>query len=590
MTKKMANYILTTFIRGRERFGFPRFPPREFLQRYFFDVYFLTDGYEAPTDRNCRICGKIGHIAKDCPHSKSNRRAEQRKEEEERKLAKEAGEKLEGKQKPFSAGPSRPRSASAPNKQGQDKNVDNSKPLPTAQPKAVPSRQDANASGVTYLSKSQPDSQGLASPVKGDRQSEIPGMKSPDQALLPGSTSENLVCGSRETESKVGISQPTEASLPPGITNGAGEMNRIVKESAGIRPLVILPSSADDGLSNAAATPRVQTSSTVSIPQAQPNHPGNMKPPPGFYTPGRVSQLSSEGSPQLIPGGLSQSPPVNISSPGIFHGQPIVTGTPPRHQLGMFTPQIGQFVVSPGRHGMWLRQQGGIMQSPHSPPMRPLVPYPLSPEVQHVQQAKQQWSGPPGSLPVDHHGSPISGHQRLVEHNQQILPQSPPNISRNIMWPLAPNSPPHSLASYQDPAIVGGQQFASHPGRHPPFPQGNSPSASPQHTQFPLGTPPQQTSFPPGTPPQQTHFPGGTPPLHTRFPSQQTQFTRGAPRRQTSFPPGTPTQQTQFTRGAPPGPPVDPPQNVLPQGNTFQPTTGSHMVSAPYWPYWFYYY
>ena len=104
VTKKMANYILTTFIRGRERFGIPRYDiPRGFIQRYFFDVYFLTDGFEAPSDRNCRVCNKIGHIARDCPLSKVNRRAEQRKEEEERKLGKEAGEKIGVKQKPFSA-------------------------------------------------------------------------------------------------------------------------------------------------------------------------------------------------------------------------------------------------------------------------------------------------------------------------------------------------------------------------------------------------------------------------------------------------------------------------------------------------------
>ena len=37
-----------------------------FLQDYFFDQSLLAEG-ELPNDRLCRVCSKIGHIAKECP-------------------------------------------------------------------------------------------------------------------------------------------------------------------------------------------------------------------------------------------------------------------------------------------------------------------------------------------------------------------------------------------------------------------------------------------------------------------------------------------------------------------------------------------
>ena len=606
VTKKMANYILTTFIRGRERFGIPRYDiPRDFIQRYFFDVYFLTDGFEAPNDRNCRVCGKIGHIARDCPLSKVNRRAEQRKEEEERKLGKEAGEKIGVKQKPFSAGPSRPRSTSAPSKQGQNKNVDDSIRLSTAL-----SQQGANASDVTSLSKSQPNSQDLSSPPEGrgegrevaDKQSEIPNMKARDQTSLQGSPSAHSACGTQETlvESKENISQPIPAGYVSDVKNEKGNEGRNVNDSEGIIPAAVLPGSKEEDFNKASATPRVQTSSSV-----QSSHSGEMEPPPGFHGTGRMSQVSDEGSPQLLPDGLPQSPPVNAPSPNILQGQPIVMGTPPRHPVGMLHPQIAPFVFSPSQHDMWLRQHGGIMQIPHSPPVRPLVPYPLSPEVQGVQQPTQQWSGPVENFPMDHPGSPFRGFHRVWEHNQRLLAQSPPIISRTVNRPLGPNSPPLNATSYEDPAMVEGQQFASPPGRHPAFPEGISPSITPQQAQFPPGIPLQHAQFLPSTHPQQTHFPVGSPTQQTQFipvnhpqrppfpvgsPPQQTRFLPSTPPQQTPFPVGSNPQHTQFHRGVSPRPPVTPPQSIpQPQGNSLQHAIGTHMVSAPYWPYRFYY-
>ncbi|XP_022810326.1 uncharacterized protein LOC111347343, partial [Stylophora pistillata] len=567
VTKRMANYILTTFIRGRERFGIPRCDiPKEFLQRYFFDVYYLTDGFEAPSERNCRVCGKIGHIAKDCPLSKANRRAEQRKEQEERKSGKETGEKMNVKQMPFGAGSVRPRSASATGKEGQNKNVDDSIHLPSTS-----SRKGANASDVTSLLKSQPDSQDLSSPKESrsiesrgvaDKLSEIPTMKTPDDTLLQGSLSVHSVTKETLVESKEGISQPIQTSHISDVKNEKGDEEINVDDSAGIIPPAVLPGSKDEGVSNT-ATSRVRTSSSV-----QSSHSGEMEPPPGFHNLGGMSQVSGEVSPQLLPDGLPQSPSVNGSSPIILQGQTIVMGTPPRHPVSMFHPEIAPFLVSPARHDMWLRQQGGIMQFPHTAPVRQLVPYPLSPEVQRVQQPKQQWSGPAENFPVDHPASAHRGFHRLLEHNQRMLPHSPPNISRFANWPLGPDSPPPNATSYEDPAILRGQQFASHPVRHPPFPEGISPTLTPRQTQFPPGTPPQYPQFLPGTSPQQTPFPVGSP--------QQTQFLPGTPPKRTHVPVGSPTQQTQFLPGTPPQ------RTHVPVGSPPQ-----HPQFLPGWNCWF---
>ena len=526
----MASYILTTFIRGRERFGFPRYDIlAEHSQRFFFDVYFLTDGYEAPADRNCRVCGKIGHIAKDCPHSKANRRAEQKKEEEERRLGKE----VEGMtQKPFSA---RSRSASAPNKQGQDRNADGGTPLSTPQPKKIPSRQEANVSSVNHLSNSQPDSQ-VASPVKkspnrktedgaeNDRervQPEIPHAQLPSQNLRTVVTSENLVSGSHETMLDTQATSTAVVKNETAVMNTIASTGNVVTEPSGVRPLMHLPSPVSSG-----------TSGTATL---QASHVGGVKPPPGlppgFYTPDdtpQVSRMFSEGPPPMMAGSIPQSPPLNMSPAGMFQGHPIVLGTPPQHPPGMLSPQSGQLVGSPIQRDWWLRQQGGLMRSPYLPPVRPLVPYPLSPELHQV-HPQQQWRGASESLPVDSQGSPLRGHQRLAEHNQQMIPHSPPNISRNVMWPWPPNSPPHNLGSYSDPAILR-EQHLPLPGYPPPLPGNSSPSVVPQQTQVPHGTPP--------------------------------------------------------------GPPVGSPQQMPqlpPQGAILPPAIGAHMVSPPYWPYGFYY-
>lgn len=558
----MAHYIQSTFIKGRERFGFPRYDiPPALFQRYFFDIYFLTDGYEAPTDRNCRVCGKIGHIAKDCPHSKHNRRAEQKREEQEQK-ENQGGPGLS--RKPFNAGPSRPRSESAPNKQGQNKNADSSRPLPATQSKNIPSHQEDN---VTSLSGSQPDSQFVASSMKeGQNNKHKEGKPENASELSMPQVSHTL---SETNESAAFISQEgkvvvdpnrTQSEHPisdvssPSSTNKIGEVDNKQEGNP-----TSMPSSRSTNSSNqtsVAASTTMQTSSSVPL-----------APPPGFSIPDGTSpepDTKSTGSLHMMAVSMSPSPPVNTSPADRIEGQPVILNTPPQHQPGMFSPPSGHFLGSPSPQEMWLRQQGLIMLNHHSPPVRPLVPYPLTPELQ-VQSQLQQWRGAPDNLTMQHAGSPVRAQQRIAEHNHPVLPQSPPNISRSVMWPVATNSPP----------LTSGQQFQGH---QLPFPHVSSPGmpaptiASPQHVMHPHFSHTNSPGVPAanvGSPQRMTQGSSHTVPESPQQILQQLPFPHS---------PGMPplVQQQQ--------------QPVLHQEGLAQSAFGTHMVSSPYWPYWFYYY
>ena len=549
VTRKMASYIQTAFIKGRERFGFPRYDiPAAFCQRYFFDVYYLTDGYEAPADRNCRVCGKIGHIAKDCPHSKSNRRAEQKKEEEQR-IANQEGEKPDLSRKPFNAGSSRPRSTSAPNKQAQSKGVDNRTSTPVAKPTEIPSRQVAN---VASLSGSQPEVH--SSPVK-EEQNNTRREDNPVKVCGMSGVSHTLPNGTQE--------HSTIPDVPsPNIMNETGELSR---------------SSNNGNQSNVAASTTVQTSSDVPLGHEKrasslPINPQSVKPPPGFYIAGGTSHLphaSTPGLPHTMSGGILASPPGSISQADIFEGQSIILNTPPRHQAGVFSPQSGHFVGSPTQHEMWLRQQGMMMLGHLSPPLRPLVPYPLTPELQAHTQL-HQWRVASDSLPMQQHvGSPFPGQEPHAELSHQILAQSPPNVSRNVMWPVGRNSPPSAA---RGPHFQGHQLQSPHvssPGMpvptigspqsmaHPLLSQGNFPSIRAANLGSPQRLSHGNSHAAPGTPQQM---------LQQRLlahPSGMSPLVLGSPPQHTSQQPA-PHQQGL----------VEP---------------GTHMVSSPYWPYWFYY-
>ena len=631
----MAHYIQSTFIKGRERFGFPRYDiPPALSQSYFFDVYFLTDGYEAPTDRNCRVCGKIGHIAKDCPHSKHNRRAEQKREEQEQK-ENQGGPGLS--RKPFNAGPSRPRSASAPNKQGQNKNADSSRPLPATQSKNIPSHQEDN---VTSLSRSQPDSQFVASSMKeGQNNKHKEGKPENASELSMPQVSHTL---SETNKSAAFISQEGKVVVDPNRTQSEHPISDVSSPSSTNK----IASSMKEGQNNKHKEGKPENASELSMPQVshtlsetnksaafisqegkvvvdpnrtQSEHPisdvsspsstnkigevdnkqeGNptsmpssrstnssnqtsvaasttmqtsssvpLAPPPGFSIPDGTSPVpdtKSTGSLHMMAVSMSPSPPVNISPADRIEGQPVILNTPPQHQPGMFSPPSGHFLGSPSPQEMWLRQQGLMMLNHHSPPVRPLVPYPLTPELQ-VQSQLQQWRGAPDNLTMQHAGSPVRAQQRIAEHNHPVLPQSPPNISRSVMWPVATNSPP----------LTSGQQFQGHQF---PFPHVSSPGmpaptiASPQHLMYPHLSHTNSPGVPAanvGSPQRMTQGSSHTVPESPQQILQQLPFPHSP-----GMPPLVQRQQ----------------QPVLHQEGLAQSAFGTHMVSSPYWPYWFYYY
>lgn len=72
----MVKFIRSTFEKARDRFGTARqdIPVDvQARQRFFFDTFILNDGLVPPTGRNCNICGKIGHMAKECAYNNSRR-------------------------------------------------------------------------------------------------------------------------------------------------------------------------------------------------------------------------------------------------------------------------------------------------------------------------------------------------------------------------------------------------------------------------------------------------------------------------------------------------------------------------------------
>nr|XP_009858669.1 terminal uridylyltransferase 4 isoform X1 [Ciona intestinalis] len=75
VSRKMSNFIMRVFVKARQHFA--NLPPKNMdpihEPEYFFDANILMDGEEAPNDRCCRVCGKIGHFVRDCPRKKRRR-------------------------------------------------------------------------------------------------------------------------------------------------------------------------------------------------------------------------------------------------------------------------------------------------------------------------------------------------------------------------------------------------------------------------------------------------------------------------------------------------------------------------------------
>ncbi|XP_059469571.1 terminal uridylyltransferase 4-like [Neocloeon triangulifer] len=83
LSRKMNNFIIKAFRKGRMHFGTPISmddvsPHYRELREYLFDARYLTEG-QVPNDRGCRICKKIGHIARNCPKQQLQQQQQQPK-------------------------------------------------------------------------------------------------------------------------------------------------------------------------------------------------------------------------------------------------------------------------------------------------------------------------------------------------------------------------------------------------------------------------------------------------------------------------------------------------------------------------------
>merc|ERR1719341_2824831 len=87
LSQKMWLHIKKAFAKGREVFGQPlvQLPPNvRFLQEYLFSgVQYVTG--PPPRDRNCFECGRIGHIAVNCPRKVKQKERKKALEEERNK-------------------------------------------------------------------------------------------------------------------------------------------------------------------------------------------------------------------------------------------------------------------------------------------------------------------------------------------------------------------------------------------------------------------------------------------------------------------------------------------------------------------------
>ena len=571
VTRKMAQYIMCTFIKGRERFGFPRFIPPEFLQSYFFDAYFLTDGYEAPNDRNCRVCGKIGHFAKECPLSKSNKRAEQKLEEEERKALQDGRtEESALSNKPFGDGPSRPRSASTPTKQRTDSKGVSTTPQPTTQATNIPPHRPGAA---TNLSSTETEPQFGASPMNGNSVIAIG---------IPPLMQVNTVQG-KSVEVTAEASQQGQANIDPDRSGNSVNaikipplmpFNTVQEKSvqvtaeasqqgqANIDPnkactpdplLTVSPSVTTDEHLTSLASPSVSPVRTQRA-SSLPNPTQSVNPPPGLHVPeGSTQGPYSLNSPPSL---ASPTPITNRASVSSFDGLPMSPQTPPQHHAGILNSPGGNYIGSPAQ--LWYQQQ---QQALWMLARYPLVPYPPSPDPQTLARI-QIARGHAQSRPIGTSSPPIHGQQQPPENSLEAIAKSPPIISRNVMWPVGIPSPPQ-----------GGREAEFYSPQ--PLPHGGS-SGLPVPAM--------------GSPGQVMHHATqgrfiGTPGANIESPNHST---HGSPQG-TGSPQPVP-QQLQFPHSPQTPPGLVSPPRPMPQtpAQFSQNPFGVHMVRSPYWPHFFY--
>nr|XP_022314742.1 terminal uridylyltransferase 4-like isoform X1 [Crassostrea virginica] len=96
LSRKMHQYIVKALVHGRSLYCTPvrNIPPKfSSPADYFFDKDKLTLGGSPPNDRGCRVCLKIGHIAKECPVVLNRKERDVRERERRQMEAKKQDER-----------------------------------------------------------------------------------------------------------------------------------------------------------------------------------------------------------------------------------------------------------------------------------------------------------------------------------------------------------------------------------------------------------------------------------------------------------------------------------------------------------------
>ena len=530
ISRKMSNYILSAFRKARERFGSPcsNIPP-QYLQHFFFDPNFLTGGCLAPTDRNCRVCGRIGHWARDCPLSAKNRRTELKQAEAERKQAEKGMKSNFGATanvKPTTS--PNVKSVVSPNiKSAVSSNV---KPTTSQDVRpAVSSNQNQGGDRFAEEFYKRQASQQVLQPNSSQPSSVGPaksaGLLVTPAKSVPESQGQGVTIGGRSTDGS-----ESKRSIPSAPVSGTSEYGSTSvaesTENTGTQPIVsahvseplhmavsvqapTTPSTASSvqGKPEPSTTPQTAEGSRqellntetnrdqVTVPVQQVRIP--VSPPHVSYG----SNMQGMGASRHL---RAPTPMVQTAHPSaprdpFVFGQPQrFSSAPPPEQWNMLLPTRVRW-MGPGMHPSpqhgWHPQHAHIPMGLHSTPgvdaqSPPTVrlqsipgAYPGSPPVFGPNSSPMPSNFPmqPGSpmaMQAASHRQRSSSESTTTDHSDQLQqiaagasslpPQSPPHIFRNTAWPG-----PASGAFPVDPALVRAAQRPPVPGFFP-----LSPSAS----------------------------------------------------------------------------------------------------------------
>ncbi|PIK49155.1 putative terminal uridylyltransferase 4 isoform X4 [Apostichopus japonicus] len=463
LSRKMANYIMLIFRKGRERFGTPQNTPKQIshLYRFFLDYQYLTDGQQPPNDRGCRICGKIGHYVKDCPIKlRGKDRKQQAKASTPQKIPKENTAETP---KPLDS-----KSTTSKKEPAREK-MQTEKPTTEQRKPEKPTKEKATTDKPTTQkpSKERPvevameiDESVVKPERKIDHQQKKEVNNGPNAATQNPSKSEKVA-----SESTINNRRkcPEENLRPSGMNTGERSIITTSQTPHLVRAAEPLPIPTRQNIPQQmlAQTPPLQVptlprpvgsagvqmsqstapllTSPVQVmvpPASQAMIPPSQvfNPPRQFPTPPR--QVGNSSLQDMISTGQAMASPVKATTP------PMQVRSPPR-QVGTPTRQMGN---PPLQAGTPTRQMGTPPLQAGTPPRPPMTP--PSPALLANQ------SGIYGS-PGNYSSSP--------QHPMHPLPYgmgSPPGLT------LSPGHVPQPLMSlpFQYP---GNALFPSHPGVNP---------------------------------------------------------------------------------------------------------------------------